>query len=308
MSQLTIVMYHYVRPILESKFPSIKGLEVNGFKRQLDYLESEFDIVSTEDVIASVKNAKKLPRKACWLTFDDGYKDHFKYVFPELKERGIQGSFFPPRVAIQGNKVLDVNSIHHILASCDNLSKLRNRLDQLCRDASISSLELDRLWGEYGVANRFDDEVTIYIKRMLQHALPEELRNAITSKFFEECVGVSQSTFSKELYMSTSELTQLVNEGMYVGSHGSQHYWLDRISPQDQQIDIKESLAFLEEVGAPTKDWVMCYPYGAFNDDTLSVLRSLGAAVGLTTEVRQANLSADDSLTLPRFDTNDFPH
>jgi len=45
MSNLTIVMYHYVRPINDSKFPGIKGLELDGFKRQLDYLKENFNIV-----------------------------------------------------------------------------------------------------------------------------------------------------------------------------------------------------------------------------------------------------------------------
>ena len=31
MGNLTIVMYHYVRPIANSDFPGIKGLELQGF-------------------------------------------------------------------------------------------------------------------------------------------------------------------------------------------------------------------------------------------------------------------------------------
>ena len=46
MSDLTIVMYHYVRPIVNSKYPGIKGLELEGFVRQLDYLQENFRIIS----------------------------------------------------------------------------------------------------------------------------------------------------------------------------------------------------------------------------------------------------------------------
>ena len=48
MSNLTIVMYHYVRPIKESKFPGIKGLELEGFKRQLDYLSENQEQLEEE--------------------------------------------------------------------------------------------------------------------------------------------------------------------------------------------------------------------------------------------------------------------
>ena len=47
---------------------------------------------------------------------------------------------------------------------------------------------------------------------------------------------------------------------MYVGSRGSRHYWLDKISPEEQEKDIYEFLTFIEKIVAATKDWVMCYP------------------------------------------------
>ena len=142
---------------------------------------------------------------------------------------------------------------------------------------------------------------------MLQHVLPEQLRSSIAENMFKEFVGLSAAEFSKELYMSVDEVKGLVNSGMYVGSHGSRHYWLNKISPEEQEKDIKQSLNFLEDVGAPTNDWVMCYPYGAYNDATLSLLKKYDASVGLTTEVRVANLKADNPFELPRLDTNDFP-
>tara|TARA_B110000238_G_C16104831_1_gene429935 strand:- start:667 stop:1593 length:927 start_codon:yes stop_codon:yes gene_type:complete len=307
MSELTIVMYHYIRPIVGSEFPGIKGLEVEGFKRQLDFLENNYSIVSSEQVIDKIIKNKALPPKACWLTFDDGYKDHIKYVLPELVNRNLSGAFFPPRVAIKENKILDVNSIHHILSCSNDINKLIADLKNLCLQHGIINEQIDKYYKEYGVANRFDNADTIFVKRMLQHVLPEQIRNEITSILFEKVVGISEAKFSSKLYMSVNEVKKLVSSGMYVGSHGSKHYWLDRISSQKQKIDISSSLEFLEEVGAPTSDWIMCYPYGAYNDTTLSLLRELGASIGITTEFRKANLGIDHRLTLPRLDTNDFP-
>ena len=307
MSQLTIVMYHYVRPIVESKYPGIKGLELDGFRRQLDYLTERFNIVNTEQVVDASMNATKLPSNACWLTFDDGYKDHFKFVLPELLNRNLHGAFFPPRVAIEDEVVLDVNSIHHILSCASDIKNLVSKLNMSCRMDGISDNSLTSFYEEFAVANRFDDADTIYVKRMLQHVLPEELRNSITAKLFHEFVGVSAADFSQELYMSVDEVSKLAKSGMYVGSHGSMHYWLDRISSAQQEQDILSSLEFLERVGAPTKNWVMCYPYGAYNDATLSLLRKYEASIGITTEVRTADLSIDNQFMLPRLDTNDFP-
>lgn len=307
MSQLTIVMYHYVRPIIESPFPGIKGLELDGFRRQLDYLTEHFNIISTDQVINAFIKDKKLPVNACWLTFDDGYKDHFKFVLPELLNRNIHAAFFPPRVAVEDDVVLDVNSIHHILCCADNIKVLVNQLNMYCRMDGISDKDISSFYEKYALANRFDNADTIYVKRMLQHVLPEGLRGSIIEKLFQDFVGVNPQDFSKELYMSIGEVSSLVKSGMYVGSHGSMHYWLDKISSEKQEKDIQGSLEFLDRVGAATENWVMCYPYGAYNDATLSLLRKYKASVGITTEFRIANTTNDNQLVLPRLDTNDFP-
>lgn len=307
MNELTIVMYHYVRPINGSNFPGIKGLELDGFKRQLDYLNSQYNIVNTQQVIDAYIKNKKIPSKACWLTFDDGYKDHYKYVLPELLKRNLHGAFFPPRVAIEDNIVLDVNLIQHIISCANNIDDLVSKLNTICIMNDISKKELKLFYKKLAVANRFDNEKIIYVKRMLQHALPEKLRNTITLKLFEEFVGVSPKYFSKKLYMNIDEVSEIVKKGMYVGSHGSMHYWLDRISLHQQEKDILSSLEFLERIGTSTKNWVMCYPYGAYNDNTLHLLKKYQASIGLTTEFRVANLIRDKQYTLPRLDTNDFP-
>ena len=162
MSNLTIVMYHYVRPVKESKFPGIKGLELDGFKRQLDYLSENFGIVSTKEVINAVKYSVPLPEDACWLTFDDGYKDHFEHVMPELLKRNLHGAF-PPRVAIEENQVLDVNLIHHILSSTDNIEQLVASFNSHCIFNGVSKCQLDEFYTKYAIPNRFDNADTICV-------------------------------------------------------------------------------------------------------------------------------------------------
>lgn len=307
MTDITIVAYHYIRPIITSKFPGIKGLEIEGFKRQLDFLEENYSIVSSEQVLDRIIKNKRLPRKACWLTFDDGYKDHYEYVLPELINRNISGAFFPPRIAIKENKILDVNSIHHILSCSTNISKLVSDLNSLSIKLGIKKEKISEYYKKYAVKSRFDNADTKYFKNMLQYVLPEKIRNEITSILFNKLVGVSEAKFSNSLYMNINEVKKLVSSGMYIGSHGSMHYRLDSIDFKTQKTDILSSLEFLEEVGAPTSNWIMCYPYGVYNNETVSLLRDLGAAAGLTIEARKANLAVDHPFKLPRLDTNDFP-
>src|SRR5215469_14411814 len=94
--QVTIVMYHYVRDLKRSRFPAIKGLSLDRFRRQLDYIQAHFTPITIEDVLGALKDPRsKLPEDSILLTFDDGYSDHFVNVFPVLDARGIRACFFP---------------------------------------------------------------------------------------------------------------------------------------------------------------------------------------------------------------------
>ena len=94
MSSLTIVMYHYVRKIKDSAYPRIKGLEFEGFKRQLDYLESNYKIITAEQLIAFVHDTGSIPENSCLLTFDDGYKDNLQNAAPLLKKYNFVAQVF----------------------------------------------------------------------------------------------------------------------------------------------------------------------------------------------------------------------
>ena len=306
-NKLTIVMYHYVREIKNSQFPEIKGLEVDGFRRQLSYLQKNFNIITAEQIIQSVLLNKALPLNSCYLTFDDGYKDHFHYVLPELISRGIQGSFFVPSAVITEKKILDVNKIHFILAAASNKLELISDLNSACKELGFSEKDLKEYWVLYAKSDRFDTAEVMYIKRLLQHVLPQKIRYEITEILFKKYIGISENKFFTELYMSKTEIKKLVESGMYVGSHGDKHHWLNTLSIQDQEHDIQLGLDFLKSIGASVENWIMCYPYGVYNEDTLTVLKKKNCAIGLTTTAELADFNLHSPLLLPRFDTNDFP-
>ena len=94
---------------------------------------------------------------------------------------------------------------------------------------------------------------------------------------------------------------------MYVGSHGYNHLWLGKENHQTQLEEIEKYLVFLESVGAQTDDWVMCYPHGSYNGETLEILKAKGCLAGLTTKVGVADLQHHSHLEFPRLDTNDLP-
>ena len=304
MKNVTIVTYHYVREIKNSKYPAIKGLEISKFKKQLDFLKKKFEIIKPLDLIQN----KGLPNNSCLLSFDDGFKDHVKFVLPELNKRKLKGCFFPAAVPITEGKILDVHSIQFILAEINDKSILVFTLNSLCLENGYNDKDLKKYWNLYGKKGQhdFDSEEVLYFKRMLQIALPLDLRKKIINFLFKKYLNTSTDKFVKELYMNRDDLKKLLESGMYIGSHGYSHSWLNKLNYQDQKKDIKKSLNFLKEIGAPTKNWIMCYPYGAFNNNTISILKETNCSYAFTSNPAVADLKKD-KFKLPRMDTNYFP-
>ena len=110
MNKILVITYHYVRNY-EKEFPNLKILRFNKFKKQLNFLSKNYKIIDYFELLKALETGKKLPKNACWLTFDDGYIDHYKFVLPELKKRNIKGSFFPVVNSVKRNIILDVNTV-----------------------------------------------------------------------------------------------------------------------------------------------------------------------------------------------------
>ena len=306
---LTVVMYHYVRDIKASRYPQIKGLETTDFIKQLTFLNAEFNIISMERVLEYYYSGRALPEKALLLTFDDGYAEHFSNVYPILKGLGMQGSFFVPAKAIQEKEVLDVNKIHYVLASCSKTNLLVSVIRECLLDAKaeFDLMPFEHYLQTHAKENRFDTREVIFVKRMLQHALPEVLRNRIVDKLFTEFVGISEEALSSELYMHDYQLREMVACGMHIGCHGYDHYWWDKLPTDKLDGEIDLSLDFLSTLGVDLSAWTACYPYGSYNDQVVEILHEKGCRLALTTIVATANLAIDHRLRVPRFDTNDFP-
>ena len=307
---VTIVMYHFVRDLVHSRYPEIKGLTVEGFKGQIDYIKRHYNIIKMQDLIAAISSKDLIiPPRAVLLTFDDGYIDHYTNVFPLLSNAGLQGSFFPSARAIEDYEVLDVNKIHFILASVQDKSaiikSIFTTLDESRRQYNLN--DNNTYYSELAVPNRFDSADVIFIKRMLQWALPEDLRIKITNSLFKKFVTKDESAFSTELYMNIDQLICMKQNGMFIGNHCYNHRWMDKLTTEEQIKEVDMSLQFLQKIGVGEVGWVMCYPYGAYNESMMPLLKARGCVAGLSVEVRIADLDQDNPLALPRLDTNDLP-
>jgi len=254
-------MYHYVRDLKSSRYPAIKGLALHNFKIQIEFLKSNFNILSCDELIDYVLSGKDLPEKSMLLTFDDGYIDHYTNILPILNEHRLSAFFSIPGRIIAEGKLLDVNKLHFILASADIDELVKTifaRMDHY-RGKEYNIPSNEALYNELAVPNRFDNGSVVFVKRALQAKLPEKLRNTIVDELFVKYIPLPENSFAKELYLNLDQIKMMKRCGMSFGIHGYDHYWLEHLPEEAMQSDIKKAISVFDGI-IDRKKWIMCHP------------------------------------------------
>ncbi len=305
-----IVTYHYVRNIKNSNYPNLKGLEFEEFKKQINYFKKNFNILKPDIFIKYIKE-KRLPKKtSILLTFDDGYKDHYEYVFPYLKKNNLQGCFYPPASIVKQKKILDVNKIQFLMSKEKNRKKILLKIKNILKKKYNFFLDDFLKVNKNKIKNlksKFDDKETLLIKSLLQKLLPIRKRKFVIDQLFKEIVTNNFKKFSSELYLSLENIKEMIKYGMHFGSHGYNHEWWSKLAKEKQEKEIVKSIKFLKQIGVKKNNLSVCYPFGSFNNHTISILKKYSFKFGLTTSQQEIDLSnIENFLTLPRYDTNYF--
>tara|TARA_B100000780_G_C21108161_1_gene447613 strand:+ start:414 stop:1331 length:918 start_codon:yes stop_codon:yes gene_type:complete len=295
------IMYHYVRDLQNSRYPKIKGLDYYDFLKQIKFLKKEFNIISIEDFI---RDEYKKNTKTCVLTFDDGYIDHYDFVFPTLINENIKGSFFTPVDTIEDNILLDVNLLHIILASADESRILERIIYHYERMGNI--IPIETYISTINTNSRYDTKTTIIIKRLLQTCLPLDIRSIICRILLEDFVEEDEKSLSKSFYLSKENIEEMISEGMHFGSHGKSHFWFSSLEESDQEREITSSIKFLNSLYKKDYDLTMCYPYGSYNERTINLLKKYQFKLAVTTIPGTYNQEKDNLFEIPRWDTNDY--
>ncbi len=307
-NKLFVVKYHYTRDLSHSRYPEIKGLEADVLRKQFEFFKSKFNIVTMRKVIDAATGKDSLPKDAMLITFDDGYVDNYTIALPLLIEFGMQGSFFIPGKTFSEHKLLDVNKIHYTLACGDVSEIVKDLLERMdyYRGQDFSYPANKELWEEYAQNGRYDCKEIVFVKRMLQTVLPEEIRNQVSSDLFKKYVDVTEEQLAYELYMTKEQINVLKKAGMHIGLHGYDHYWLGNLPEKKMKEDISLALDVMKDF-IDRDEWVISYPYGSFNADVVKFVAENGASIAFSDDVGVEEVNVENRFAIPRLDCNDFP-
>ena len=85
----------------------------------------------------------------------------------------------------------------------------------------------------------------MFVKKVLQQALPQRDRTRIVDNLFARHLSSDERAIASEFYMSPDQIRMMVRSGMFFGSHGYEHCWMNNLTAEEQLREIRLSLTFL---------------------------------------------------------------
>ena len=300
------IMYHYIRPN-DPRFPYFRHLHLDDFVKQIEYFGNEYGFVSRKDFKASLSSTE--PAKGVVLTFDDGFKDHYRYVLPEMLQRGLWGIFYIPTFPFITGKLLHVHRVHLLLGKYGG-HVIKDALMKIVTDDMMSQHNEAFQTETYKMQK--NSASTNYVKRLLNYFIDFKCGQNIMDELMSSHFS-NENDLVRDFYMTKTELAHMHQSGMVIGSHTVNHPVMSKLMLKEQEEEIVSSFQTIESITGKQDLKTFCYPYGGFHtftDQTEELLEKNTCLFAFNVEPR--NIDQKDLAcrrqALPRLDCNLFPH
>lgn len=265
-NDLRILAYHRVLTLPDpDAFDfdlELVSTSAESFREQMRFVKERFRPMRMADVLDHLDAGEPLPPDAVVVTFDDGYDDNYAVAFPILRELGVPATFFVSTGHIDNGSPFAydwlVYMILHTTAAHLQLPELRLDQPMPAERAARRALAGKVLFKMKGLDDTHQLALIARLERewrMPRDAAPAHCRP-----------------------MSWAQVRDMHAAGFEIGSHGMHHKMLAKLSPDELQIELRESKATLErELDHPAT--LLSYPVGgdrAFNDSVVRATMDAG--------------------------------
>jgi peptidoglycan/xylan/chitin deacetylase (PgdA/CDA1 family) len=227
-----ILMYHNFSG---SQGTDPGALNVEGLRRQFEYLRQHFHVVPLLQLAEQVASGRKLDTNLVALTIDDGRRSCYEFLFPLLMEFKFPATFFVVSSFVRGE-------------------------DWIWTDKVLWLSEQSTLPAEL-VPGKIDA-----VFKSLNRMRPEERNVRIEAMARSIGVNIPTSAPAKFKACSWSELREMADSGlMEIGSHTVSHPILSSITDQESWNELTLSKSQIEK-GIGRNVRCFCYPNGMTED------------------------------------------
>jgi peptidoglycan/xylan/chitin deacetylase (PgdA/CDA1 family) len=199
------------------------------FEQDLVYVKEKFHVLSYEELAAALASRKRLPRRAAFLSFDDGFSECFTEARPLLLKHDLPCTFFVATDLVD-NRRLDY--LHQV---------------SLCIEAvgSLGPDKLAQILSALGEAFQVKlDSLSAFI-RWIRKVDNSEYVTKIC-----DMLGIDIANYlrTRKPYLSRAQIRTMAAEGFTIGAHGLSHRKLGRLAPAEIEREIVHSCQAIHEL------------------------------------------------------------
>jgi peptidoglycan/xylan/chitin deacetylase (PgdA/CDA1 family) len=294
--KVRILNYHRILPhgkvLDEVAFDrEVYDTDEQSFAWQLDYLANHYTIISLDQLKWYLAGGKEVKGNSVLLSFDDGYSDVYRQVFPLLRERNIPAVFFMPTRRIMERELETWEQVaycvHHSPDKTFHVDFHEWKASGDLGDGRGSaSKDLCRIAVEmFGGAEK---EFLQYLAECLHSRLPT--RDEMDGQIITE-----------------NQMREMQAGGMAFGSHSHRHAVLAKLHVDELRDELSLSKEILEGILHSRID-SLSYPHGKrgshYNKETMETARRVGFSIGLNYMNGLVDLKSSNPLDVNRIPVN----
>lgn len=270
-----ILLYHLIFPddTPPDQWTAGYVMRIRDFKKQVQWIEKHFRIVSLEEYLKASNHEKK---NLAAITFDDGYHHSFEMIASYLVSRSIPATFFVNTAHLERPGLL---WFVYFNALC--FEKLYSEIVINHKPYPLSTLKACTFAWQTLIsqARKSGDTVNFAKSYMEKYPLPEII--------IDKYSGLSEEQIRS---FDNSSILEL-------GGHTHNHPFLDQVSYDIQLYEISKNKTILEEISKKSVRY-FSYTGGYYNSSTVSALIHLGFEAAFAVQPRF--ISSEKTFEIPR--------
>lgn len=277
---LTILIFHRVLPAPD---PLREGdPDAANFDSLMGLLARNFSVLPLSEAMMRLGQSR-LPRRACCITFDDGYADNLTIALPILEKYHLPATVFIASGYLDGGRMFNDIVI-------DTIAALNNTVLDLS-EISLGVHPLTLLEERRAAIAK--------ILELLKYRTPGQRYADIVR--FQELTGYVQ--LSSDIMMTSEQVVELARRGVEIGGHTVEHPILTSVQDDVARREIAAGKRKLEElIGSPVRFFAYPNgrPYRDYDARHVNMVRELGFEAAVSTAYGVGTPSSDP-YQLPRF-------
>lgn len=299
--RIPILLYHRIgeAPETAGSYTCFMAMgmvvENRRFEAQMDYLSHNATVLGLDEVAASLRNGKQLPRDSVALTFDDGFRDALTAAAPILRTHRFRATFFPIGSFVNGSGLPWPHALYRLL---DAMQSKPFRID-IPGFPRISGKRLGES-GKLRLARRL---------RSFLESFPAGERGEAIGKLCEANGLPAELIRCKGLFMTDGDLRSLAAEGHLIGGHSMSHCNLTALSSENCDEEAALTREFIGSYGG-SGFASFAFPYGNHAAAVRNIVRQHGFDCAVTTSEglndRNADLFALRRIYVGNFNVAEF--